>query len=175
MQIELLKAKMAEDKEDQRTAMQHWSNVQNLKLQEKKLAQDAAYHQAALSKPGTGLMAVFEELKRANPDAATEPLLRKAAEISGMSSMYRTDVGVNQKRAQMMETARAKDPNIAILNMQIGAEKDPAKRAQLQGRLDDIERSLRQRVDNALASEGGQSASAPSALPQGVTVQRLGN
>lgn len=156
MQIELLKAKMAEDKEDQRSAIQHWHNVQNLKLQEKKLAQDAAYHQAALSKPGTGLMAVYEELQR-NPEAAAT--LKKAAEISSTGLMYKTDTGITGKQGSEIATEKAKDMTLKLLDMKMQTEKDPAKLQDIQVKKAMREREIEQRV---MSSYGNQPTSGVS-------------
>ena len=162
MQIEMLKYKMAEDKDDRRTALMAAQNIQNLQLQREKMAQDAAYQKAALGKQ-TGLMAVYDELKRANPDAATEPLLKKAAEISGMSSMYRTDVGQNTKLAEMVQKINSKYQMLSLMD----PNSDVAKRMSAQR-----DKEIRE----AYSSIGGQApAGVSSPLPQGVTVQRLGD
>lgn len=97
MGIEQAKLELAMRRDDRKTALDTSLKLKQLELQEEKMRQDAAYQKASVNRP-VGIMAVYEELKRANPDAAPEALLRKASEISGFS--FRSEAGQGAKLAE---------------------------------------------------------------------------
>jgi len=116
-----------------------------LDLQEKQLGIMAAhYGQSGISSLGK----IANELAQRDPEFAKLPgqeQFKRAAQLAGFGSMYRTDVGAQTKLAGALEKAFADDINLKVLSAQM-INKSPAEQQAIQRQIDERKFQLRNSV-----------------------------
>jgi hypothetical protein len=100
LQIEQAKYEMALRKDDRTAAMNIAGKMQDIQLQQDRLASEERRHRESMGRSQTGIMGIYEQLRKDQPEASNEALLRKAAEIQNTGVSMRTEAGQSVKLAE---------------------------------------------------------------------------
>jgi len=123
LQIEQAKYEMALRKDDRTAAMNIAGKMQDIQLQKDRLASEERRHRESMGRSQTGIMGIYEQLRKEAPSASAESLLTKAAEIQNTGVSMRTEAGRNVKLA---EGLRKIDEQFKILPaLKAGNPNDP--------------------------------------------------
>lgn len=165
LQIEQAKYEMALRKDDRTAAMNIAGKMQDIQLQKDRLASEERRHRESMGRSQTGIMGIYEQLRKEDPSASAESLLTKAARIQNTGVSMRTESAENIALNNKVQAALDKNMHYKSLQIKMLTEKDPATQQKIMNDMAAIENAEAARQSKNISGGQPSGVTSPPAQP----------